>query len=247
MSTSSKLDRNEIFRLLMLKPLGDLETVKGFADDMEFLLRVDIDSFSTKKSDKYLHDEILIAILKQSDALLDALENIRFNENFRFAPGGLQAANLIQDSLISLRQQKQVATLPKKKSVKASRVDDDSIPFNYPSALIDSLREMRDAVADAVQKVKQAPGSGKSRDPEFIRKQALANLFVSSYYSRFKKFPPLTNNGAAHQVFVRLIYAANMSGEYHLHHLRDALAKRNDVPKRKRTRKGQATITSEKK
>lgn len=217
---SVKLDHGEVIRLL--KPLGDPEAAEGFYYDIEFLLDIDCKEYSKRASNKTQHEK-LVEILEKSNSLLKLLQELRFNEDSIINTKNLQIATLISNHVVFSRL--------KNKSQEASY---ETVPFNYPTALIDSLQEMRDAVALASAEVKQKRGNSSQRDPEAMRKKILAIMFVQSYFRRFKKPPSISEKGAAHQVLIRLFYAANISGEYFLHQIRYAIKYLKDIPTSKR-------------
>lgn len=214
-----KFDRHEVFKLLKSK--GSLEAVSGFLDDVEFLLRVDAESFAVKAPDAFLHEE-LEKILENSDVLLKSLQKYRFDQHLNIAQHNLQIVNLIADSLLKLRQEKGSLITTKEKSLVDCHIQ-DGIPFNYPGPLIDSLHEFIDAVNHAMKVVYVPSGTSPNGNPEYIRKRVLANLFVRDYYRRFNRYPPVTKNGSAIEVFDRLIFATGMSEKGNLHYIRNAI------------------------
>lgn len=215
-----KFDRDVVIKLLKSK--GNLEAVRGFVDDVEFLLRVDAECFAIKASDALLHEE-LEKIRGNADVLLKSLQKYRFDEYFNIAPHNLQVVNLIVESLFKLRREKGSLITTKEKSLVDCHIQ-DYIPFYYPGPLIDSLHEFMDAVNHAKKVVYVPSGTSPNGNPEYIRKRVLADLFVRKYYRRFNRYPPVTEGGSAIQVFDILISATGMSEKGHLHYIRNAIA-----------------------
>ena len=93
----------------------------------------------------------------------------------------------------------------------------ETIPDDYPTAVIESIEKLRDAVVRAVGMAKPKSGKETYKTSEFIRKEKLGREFVQSYYMCFMKFPPLTIDGPVYNAFVVFLFAANLSdaGEWH--------------------------------
>jgi len=87
----------------------------------------------------------------------------------------------------------------------------ETVPDDYPTAIIDSIEILRDAVFYAADNVKPKLGRSESENSEIIRKNKLAKEFVRSYWMCFKRFPKTTINKPAYNTFVDFLYAANLS------------------------------------
>jgi len=214
-----KFNRDVVFQLLKSK--GNLEAVSGFLNDIEFLIKVDAESFAVKAPDALLLKE-LEKIRGNADVLLKSLQKYRFDQKLNFAPHSLQGVNLIFESLFMLRREKGSLITTKEKSLVDCHIQDD-IPFNYPSPLIESLHEFMDAVNHAKKRVYVPSGTSPNGNTEYIRKSVLASLFVTYYFRRFDRYPPVTKGGPAIEVFNRLILATGMSEKGLLHYIRNAI------------------------
>lgn len=222
----SKRIRDEIFKLL-IQP-DNFDSLTGFIKDVDFLFRVDLESNSVRTSDKQQHG-VLVEILKKTNALIELLQKISFDDLTKIDAANLQTVILIQYSFIAIRTQNE--------SEIATKNDALCLPINYPTALTDSLFEMRDAVAHAAKEVKLKRGNSINQKPETLRKRFLAGLFVKFYYDRFNKLPPITEKSPANQVFNILLSATGMQRNFELHTLRYAIERHKGMPQEKRVKK----------
>lgn len=106
----------------------------------------------------------------------------------------------------------------------------ESVPFNYPNALIDSLTEFRKAVDDAKievlkkeNKQENVRANSPIRDSKIIRKIILANSFVVKYKNRYGKLPPTSLDGPVHQVFQFMLVDAGFHQASHFSTFRSAI------------------------
>jgi hypothetical protein len=88
----------------------------------------------------------------------------------------------------------------------------ETVPGDYPSAAIDSIEKLRDAVVRAVDMAKPKGGRKTYHAQEFIRKDKLGREFVEAYWRCFNRFPPITIGGPVYNSFVVFLFAANLSG-----------------------------------
>ena len=93
----------------------------------------------------------------------------------------------------------------------------ETVPDDYPTAVIESIEKLRDAVIRAVGMAEPKSGRKTYQTSDFIRKEKLGSQFVQSYYMCFKKWPPMTIDGPVYNAFVVFLFAANLSdaGEWH--------------------------------
>lgn len=212
-----KFDRKEVFDLLRSK--GSLEAVSGFADDVEDMLKY-AKHLPAKPTDAFLYKE-LEKIRKNTDVLLKSLRKHSFDLDFHLKSKtvrpNIDMLNLVVESRPLLRQEK--GSLITTKEWRRFQF----LHTNYPGPLFDSLNELLDAVNHAKKIVYVPSGTSPNGNPEYKRKRALAENFVTFYYRRFNRYPPVTAGGPAIQVFDRLISATGMSEKDHMHYIRNAI------------------------
>lgn len=98
--------------------------------------------------------------------------------------------------------------------------------LDYPNQVYYSVLELKEIATHAANEVKPKKGNSSKRNPESIRKEKLANLFVSTYLDCFKKLPPMTAHSNAHKVFVYCLDFAEFPEEENSHHcLKKAILK----------------------
>ena len=222
-SALSKLNSPVVVRLL--KPLNDPVAAKGFVEDIETYLARDVECYSLsasveKQSFKEQY-ETLVGILKQTDSLLKLMLGMGFDKRASMDDNNAHIFALIRFALHHIKKKKDPECFPSY-----------TISPTYPAELIDSLQEMRDAVALAAEGVKPKRGNSMRRDPDTIRKKMFAHVLVASYDKWFKKIPPINEDGIAHLILVRLLAAANVPGDSFLHPLREAIEIYRGAPKK---------------
>ena len=82
----------------------------------------------------------------------------------------------------------------------------ESLPHDYPMALIDSIEKLREAVAHAAKRVKQGEEKISSKNPELIRKDKLTMDFIRHYQTCFILAPPQTAKQTKKKDFIFGIY-----------------------------------------
>jgi hypothetical protein len=217
--TLSKHERNDIFQLL-IQP-DNLESVSGFIKDIDYIFVMDRDFASSRTPTDKQQYEIFNNILDCSDALLGVLKTIRRKDDdicidvHTACLIYLSRSILVQEKLRSLKE------LPEENSLHI--VDSGIVDFRYPTQLIKSLEEMRDAVAHAAEQVKTKRGNGSNYSSKAIRKRQLADCFVASYQNRFNNIPQKKQFGPAQKAFNLLILKAGLTENNDTHCLRDAI------------------------
>lgn len=175
------------------------------------LRREDVDM---KYSDRSTATLIQIALAKSNRErwmLLPKNDNLKHNDKY--------TADLLQTAIADLSR----VTIGGTQSPETVSSDQyESVPFNYPNALIDSLTEFRKAVDDAKKEVinkenkqEKVRANSPIRDSKIIRKNILANSFVAKYKNRYGKLPPISSNGPVHKVFQLLLVAAGFHQAAH--------------------------------
>jgi hypothetical protein len=78
----------------------------------------------------------------------------------------------------------------------------------YPTELIVSLRELRDAARKAIELEKPGRGNSAGRNPTSARRADLAKNFVFRYRSRFGQMPPMSKTGDVVELLQKMLNAA---------------------------------------
>ena len=239
--TLSQTDQGKMFRLL--KPLGSFDAVSDFIKDVDCLFVYDKNFGSSRSPTDKQQGAIFSKILDSSTALLDVLKSIRRGDDNSCVD--VHTATLIYMSRSILVQEnlRSRNELPKDNPLHIANIG--IVDFTYPTQLIKSLEEMRDAVARAAEQVKTNRGNSPNRFTEVIRKRHLAEVFLANYLIRFKELPKISEKGAANKVLKILFNAAGLPVDAEKHTLRDAIERHNGIPKKKRTRKSTGNVQDE--
>lgn len=78
----------------------------------------------------------------------------------------------------------------------------------YPTDVIESLRELRDAARKATEIKNPKRGNSAHRNPVSKRRAALAKNFVFKYRSRFGHMPPMSKTGHVVELLQKMLNAA---------------------------------------